>query len=88
MKFFLGYRVWENEIGIQCCNYGFCLHQRRLSLLPFLHGLSPEKTSWHEFLCSSTAVWRFNVMCCSNSFQPKGKGKVHPRAVHEGLDGE
>jgi hypothetical protein len=43
---------------------------------------------WYEFLCSSSTVRRFNVMYGSNSFQPKGKGKIHPTAGHEGLEGE
>jgi len=38
--------------------------------------------AWYEFL-----FWRFNVMYGSNSFQPKGKGKIHPRTGHEGLEG-
>ena len=40
-------------------------------LIPFSHGWSPEKTSWHEFLFSPSTIWVFDVIYCSNSFQPR-----------------
>jgi hypothetical protein len=41
-----------------------------------------------DFLASAFVFWRFSVMYVSNSFQPKGKGKIHPRAGHKSLEGE
>jgi len=41
-----------------------------------------------DFLASVFVFWHLNVMYGSNSFQPKGKGKINSRAGHESLEEE